>query len=269
MLKFHMKKSIALFAVLIFIIISITIINKIYNLYTNYIPKNYAQEIVNINNIKTILKNLKLNKSNYDKIFGKYPISSKNGNFRLLLEITPLQNKINLNNFYENNKTNSIINNTLNNILYEYNVLNIVFFKNLLIDTIDKDLKENDDKSEIKLYNKDFQQGIIYNYNHFKKILDYYYKTTKDKNIYNIPWKRYFYFASPSKNKIDCNLIDLKLAQFMDLDIEGDKVVCNKKYLINFDNNQTYLIKVKFNKTSLIYDIAKKRTIRIEKHPIY
>jgi len=290
-----MKKSIALLTVLGFIILIISISTAILKIYEKYSSSSYSyisQNSLVLKNITNILNNTlqSINGSEIKNIFNTYPpIVSKDGNFILNIKILPINNKININNLIENNKTNNYILNTISNILEYYQILDPLFFEDLLLDTIDKDNLERSADSEIILLNKNFQNGQIYNYHHLKKILDYYASIKDDKTIYKIPWEKYLFFGENKKYILDCNLLSKELATFIGLEIKNDIISCkniqideNKKIIKNlhiqaFDKNSSYLIKIKANyilnnqnnTLNFIYDTKEKKVVSVENNFIY
>jgi len=290
-----MKKSIALLAVLGFIILIISISTAILKIYDKYSSTSYdyiSQNSLVLNNIKTILNNAlnDINGSDIQNIFTTYPpIVSKDGNFILNIEISPINDKLNINNLIENNKTNEYLLNTLSNILEYYEILDPLFFEDLLLDTIDKDNLERSADSEIILQNKNFQNGLIYNQKHFKQILNHYSKLKNDTNIYKVPWDKFIFFGEDIKYILDCNLLSKELAKFIGLEIKNDIITCsnlesneNKKILQklnikSYDKNSSYLINIntnyilneKQNKLEFIYNTKEKKVVRVEKSFIY
>jgi len=278
-----MKKAVVLLIVLGFIIVIIsisTILLKIYDKYSSSSYQYISQDSLFIKNTKNILIKYLKDKNIYKLINKTYPIMI-NQSLNLQIKISPILNKFNINNYIENNKTNIYIDDTLNNILEYYEILDPLYFKNILLDTIDNDTISRDKNSEIINTNPYFQNGAIYNYKHFQMILNYYYKQTKDKNIYKIPWKQYIFFGEKKKYILDCNLINKNLAHFMGLKFKNDIISC--KNLIttkisqafnvhSFDKNKSYLLNIeinyKKNDINLTFD-TKTGGIFIEKHFIY
>jgi len=267
-----LKNSIALFITIMFLVVIVSIINfilKDYDKFTSNSNSYIAQNNIIIkNSIKTLDKFADKIKSKEDlnKLFTSFAISNKDGSFRAVYTISPLFDKINI-----HNKNISIF---LDNLFSYYQILDPLYLKNLILDTLDKDTKERDDESEIVLYDPFFQNGNIYNYKHLKKIIDYYYKKRDDNRVFMIPWQKYIYFLDINNSYIDCDMIDDKLALFLGIDKNMQNCKSIKEFdIITFDKNRSYLIDVDIdyfqNNIKIIYDINKKKVIKIENNPIY
>ena len=290
-----MRKSVALMITLFFLLSSIYILNVILKYYEKYSSETkpvYIGEnsLIIKNTLQTFSKISDQIKTSEDlqKIFTTVPLSSKEGKFRILYTIKPLFNKIDINSFLSEQKINPYIENYIDNILYYYQIQDPIFFKDLLLDTIDKDNKEREAYSEIVLSNPYFQNGKIYNLKHFRQIINYYYKKTDDKNIFNIPWTKLIFFGNGKKHIIECNLLDKKVAQFLGL-IYNNEITCkslqneeNNKTVKNlniiaFDENKsfwikseiTYFIKNQKHIINIIYDIHNKKVISVESNSVY
>ena len=276
-----MKKSIALFFTLIFILLAFVIVAKIENVYQKFFNdtfyKDISQNSILIKNITSIIDNFTKDINDSTLFYQNFLITSKD--FNLFVQTKPIFDKVNIN---EINKKE--VQTFLDNILEYYQIQDPIFFKALLLDTIDKDKKERVEGSEIILTNQFFKQGKIYNYAHFKEILDYYVKKTEDKNIYSIPWRELIYF-SDKKSIIDCNILNKKVAKFLGL-VFNDKISCeelesfdeNKKIMQNlsiipYNKKIDYLIKVIIHYSkqtiTLIYNINKKRIEDIKTNFLY
>lgn len=165
-----------------------------------------------------------------------------------------------------------------------------------LLDTIDEDDFERASYSEIATENFDFRQGKIYDFNHFKKIRDYYYKSTRDENIFKIKrseFEEFFYFGEPDERLLlDCD--SLYVDKAMSLIVEDEMLITeetdfcseanttnpniktlNEIYNISqFANNQNYLIKCILNleiennlrEISFDYEVKTKRISNIDKN---
>jgi hypothetical protein len=283
-----MRKSVALFLTLIFLTIILGVVGSIIGIYREIsksgFEKNISQNSVLIINIKSILDNITkdLNKSNIKKIYDIFPVSNKDGTFRVLIKIKPLLDKININE-YKNNSKKKYVELFLNNVLEYYQIKDPIFFKALIEDTLDNDDIERIGNSEIKLKDKFFKNGKIYNYKHFQKILNYYAKYTEDKDIYKIPWKSLIWFGN-KKSIIDCNIINQNVAKFLglifyeklnckELNREENKDILKKLSIIPFDKNISYLVDIEINYSNenldIFYDINKKRIEHIKSNSLY
>jgi hypothetical protein len=261
------------------------IINIYKNISKNYFEKDISQKSVLIMNIKSILDGFikDINESDIKEIYNTFFIKNKDGSFKVLIQIKPLLDKININEYLNKNKK-KYIDMYLNNILEFYQIQDPVFFKALILDTLDNDFIERVGNSEIKLQNKFFKNGKIYNYSHFKQILDYYVKFTEDNNIYKIPWKKLIWFGNVD-NIIDCDILNKDVAKFLGLNFEeniGCKELKNKPEnkdilknlsIIPFNKSTPYLvdIKIKYFKENLeiFYDINEKRIEYIKSNFLY
>ena len=280
-----MKKAIALFLTLIFITAIMAILGGIFAVYQKFTKdkfyKNISQNSILIQNTKSILKTIlkDINQSKIQYILNTFPISSKDGNFRALIKITPLLNRVDIN---EINK-NSLIKKYLENILEYYQTVDPIFFENLILDTIDKDKKERSGGSEIILKNPFFKEGKIYNYSHFKEILDYYVKFTNDKSVYKIPWQKLIFFGN-GNSVIDCNIMNKNVAKFLELKFNNiscknlksfkeNSQIMQKLNIIAFNKNINYPIKINIlysdENLTLIYDINKQRIENIKSNILY
>ena len=259
----------------------------IYNkLSQNSFEKDISQNSVLIMNIKDILDNISndINGSDIKKLYNTFPISSSDGNFRALIQIKPLFDKIDINEYADKNKK-KYIDRFLDNIAEFYQLKDPILFKSLIENTIDKDDAQRVIDNEIKLKHPFFKNGKIYNYKHFKQILDYYSKTAEDKGVYKIPWKKLIRFGD-GKGIIDCDIINPQVAKFLgliyddeDLNCKGlendneNKDILKKLSIIPFNKKISYLVDVKISynneKLNIIYDINKKRIKDIKSSSIY
>jgi len=278
-----MKKSIALLSVLLFMIILFGILNTIFLIYNNYSKDNFSN-IINqnselISNIKNILKKIDINSTkNLKTILTSVPFSSKDGNFRGIVKINLLSDRINLNEYLKNNKINSSIDYVLDKIFEKYEIADPLFLKSLILDTLDNDNKERNAYSEIKLFDKTFPNGYI-NKKIFKIILNYYVKKTDDKNVYKIPWNKFFIFLN-IHTPIYCEFINKNLFNLFDEDnckeLEKTKIA-NGLDIISFNKNKTliiglnilYMLNNQKEKLNVIYDVHNKKVISIESNPLY
>jgi hypothetical protein len=272
-----MKKSIALLITIMFLLIVLSILGVILNitqksLTSNNIPQENLLikstiNLLNSTNLKTV--------SEIKEILKTFPIKSKDSKLKATIKISPLFNKIDINT-YLNKKINPLVDNYLTNILEYYNVKDPLFFKNLILDTIDKDSLEREAYSEISLQNPLFQNGKIYNKNHFLKILNYYVKKTDDKSVLDIPWDTLIFFGDGKKHYLTCEFLDKDVKKFLGI----KRLKCDKKNnldIINFKNQSSFwvLIKIDYiyhhiqNRVQITYDIRNKKVINIEANPLY
>jgi len=281
-----MKKSIALFLTIIFITVIMAVLGGIFAVYQKFTKdsfyKSISQNSILIKDIKSVLDNISkdINGSDIKNIFQTFPISSKDGNFRALITIKPLFDRVDIN---EINK-NKYVKKYLESILEYYQTADPVLFESIVLDTIDLDTKERVGGSEIVLNKPFFKQGRIYNYTHFKEILDYYVKLTNDKSVYKIPWQKLFIFGN-GNSIIDCNLISKTVAKFLGLQyneninckslksFKENKNIIQNLNIIPFNKNIIYPIKINilYNKEnlSLIYNINQKRIENIKNNILY
>lgn len=270
-------------------IIVLGIMGAVINIYKeiskNSFEKDISQNSILIMNIKSILDDFlkDINESDIKNIYGTFPITNKEGTFRVLVKIKPLMDKININEYFNKNKK-KYINTFLDNIMEFYQIKDPVFFKALILDTIDKDDIERVGDSEIKFKNKFFKNGKIYNFSHFKKILDYYAKYTEDNNIYKIPWKNLVWFGN-GNSIIDCNIINKNVAKFLGLNFndnlnckelknnEENKNILQKLSIISYNKTVSYWINIELNYSNqflkIYYDINQKRIEYIESNFLY
>jgi hypothetical protein len=107
-----LRKSIALFLTLIFITVILAIVGSIIGIYKKISKNNFERDIsqnsVLIMNVKNILDNVvkDLNKSNIKKIYNSFPVINRDGDFKVLITIKPLLDKININEYFDKNKKN-------------------------------------------------------------------------------------------------------------------------------------------------------------------
>jgi len=278
-----MRKSIALLSVLLFMIILFGILNVIFLVYKNYTKDNFAN-IINQNSeiifdIKKILKKININSTKDLKIIlTSVPFYSKDGNFRGLVKINLLSNRINLNDYLKNNKINFSIDYILDKIFEKYKIADPLFLKSIILDTLDNDNKERNAYSEIKLFDKTFPNGYI-NKRIFKTILNYYFKKTNDGNVYKIPWNKFFIFLN-IHTPIFCEFMDKNLFNLFNENnckkLEETKIA-NRLNIISFNKNKTLIISLNIfyilnnqkEKLNLIYDLQNKKVISIESNILY
>ena len=249
-----------------------------------------AQNSLLVQSVQDTLKRSDIqNDEDLEKLFGTYPISSSDGTFRATVTFAPLFDRVNINAYYMNQNIDRAIDRFLDNILSYYEIADPIFFKDLILDTIDEDLSEREGYSEIKEEDPSFANGKIYSYIHFQKILDYYYKKREDPSIYKIPWNSLIYFGEKKRFMIDCNFIEKNVVKFLALKYDGT-LNCTK--LAKYPANESImkemdiepykkgidfwlLVNIEYNKAKqrerliMTYNLNNKKVVKIESHPLY
>jgi len=281
-----LRKSIALLITLMFLSIVIVIIGSVFNIYDKLVKqssfyKDIAQNSLIIRDIENILSNISNNINSTDDLNILFRTFQINLNDKIInVKISPLFDKVNINELLKKKSVKRYI----YNICEDYMLKDIQYFLNLLEDTIDTDLEERNYLSEIKLINKNFQNGKIYSYKHLKKIVQFYAQKTGDKNIFNIPWKKFIYFADNKVYPIDCDRLGEKKAKYLGLIFnmysckeikryEENKKIIKNLDIISFNKNKPYFIEIMINydkqKIDIIYDLNSKKAINIEYSAVY
>jgi len=279
-----LKKAIAILLTLSFILISISIMGSIFIFYKKITNSGFeysiAQDSLIIQSIKNKMK--KVNIHNENDLF-KLILSNfymKLDGFEIYISFKSAFNKININKYIINNRVNPSMDFFMNMLCEKYNIKECDFLKNLILDSLDKDKYEREDKSEIILY-EPFIDGYIYNQKQFQKILNYYKKITEDSSINKVPWNKIFSFDAIYT---DCNNISSDIAAILDsepscIDLKNkfSKDFLQKLDIMPFNNKQHYYIwlyvkYIRYSKVhtfKILYDIKDKRIIKVEKHIIY
>ena len=115
--------------------------------------------------VKEALKDLNSTEA-FEFLFLK-PFVIPNQNFTLTFTFSPLDNGLNINKLSTNAKRNEDYITIFENILSSYNVQDVQFFTDLILDTIDTDETERSYGSEIILKDKFFTNSKIYSREHF------------------------------------------------------------------------------------------------------
>ncbi len=258
-----MKKSVTLFLTILFLISAITIISSILKTYkkaTNTSFEFISQNSKIIQNIQDFFKTTDINQT---KKFFNIPImfSSKEGDFQIKILINPICS-ININDYLKNNKIDKNIDTLIDFLAYKYELQDSLFFKNLILDAIDKDRTERSPYSEISLQNKKFQDGHIHNLNQLEKIINYYIKKTDDKNIKKIPFEKYFNFKHSQLLKECANENILTLNDKNQTNFNIIKSPEFIKISISYCLKKTYEL-------NLTYNFNQKKVTDIEDNPLY
>jgi len=300
-----LRKAIALFITLGMILIITALIAKSLEISKESLEpiktiKNINQSNALFRSVKSVLnKNLEFVEDALmlDMLFSSFPIESKN--VRLLIDIEPISNKIDINYAFKDEETSLKYIEVFDFIFSKYEVLDSFFFYELIYDTLDEnDISKGGFDSEIVQYDKDFENGVIYDLKHFREILKHYVKITNDFNIYNIPWSEIIYFKAlppvDPKNKnsqismppLYVNFLHDNLDEFFSIVIEDSDYVMSdedmqgaidleiaKKYNIQYykkGSNFLVLCKIDYifdsieGKLKFLYDIGSKKVIKIE-----
>lgn len=210
--------------------------------------------------VKEALKDLNSTEA-FEFLFLK-PFVIPNQNFVLTFTFSPLDNGLNINKLVTSSKRNEDFITIFENILSSYNVQDVQFFTDLILDTIDTDETERSYGSEIILKDKFFTNSKIYSREHFDKIVNYYVQMKDDKNIYKIDWRKYIRF---DEDAIDINFASIELLKILlsnpyldssfkktyyenydDLKIDEDKQALLKKLNVTFTTSK-FLVQVIFD----------------------
>ncbi|GEM_PF-6664460 len=219
-----------------------------------------------------------------DNLFVTTPlIASKNGDFLFGFEIYPLSDKINLNMIIEEDKRGYLIR-YLDKIGEFFEIKDIRFFTELLLDSIDEDTQERSFSTEIALYERNFVNGRLSGFRRFDKIVDYYFKSTDDAAIYSVPWRELIYFGS-EEYMIDCERLKPLNAYFLGLSDQIGNFVCDEVRkgaarkimsalnIKRYSKNELYLcgadifydLAERQSRLSLRMELKKKRIVAIER----
>ncbi len=220
-----MKKSIVLFTTLMMIMALMAVMTLFLNS-TKKSKDNFYEEFALIqtnaivNNLLSYLKSIKFTKETI--FYGSkvaFPIELDNS--MMVFSIASAHKHLNINTLVGTLKTkDSISYEKFVSFLYKYRVKNPEFFIDILLDTKDDDILEQNSGSgsEIVLENPIFRNGKIYNKKHFKIIVDYYAASMHDSEIYKVPFDKIFGFVSNS-GKLDINFATQELLELIFEDV--------------------------------------------------
>lgn len=281
-----MRRSIAIFMVLFFIIALFGVVAKLFEIYNSYTSNNFGRVInqnsLLIRDVKNILENVEINSSDQlEEILISFPFSSKDGDFRGVIDINLVSNRININNYLKKKSINRAIDNFLTLLFDKYEINDPIFLKDIFLDTLDKDLEERSGFSEIKLEDSNFVNGYI-DKNVLLKIIEYYYKKSEDDNIYKIPWDRLItFYDTPAY----CSFVDKEIMEVLGYEKSCIEIIENPKFkkkleklgIISFTKNRPIIISLEIDyiledsndRFFVYYDLNKKRIIGIESSPTY
>lgn len=290
-----MRKAVALFWAITFLLLILVLMASILGIYTSYqkkFPPDIAQNSLLIRSVTKILDRTVKDINDSDTLqalFGTYPLGSSDGDFVATVNLKPLSNKININT-YALKGINPYIDLFLTNLLRYYEIQDPQFFKDLLRDTLDKDLNEREGESEIRLYDPNFANGAIYSWRHFYKILDYYAQKRDDKTIFAVPWKELIYLGPLQEESIiDCNLLSQNIVQFLSLKhhtsidcrnlrkFPENRAIMQALHIEPYEQGKNFWIAVDIiyhhhtqeENITLKYDLKTKKVQEIASNPLY
>lgn len=214
-----MKKGVALLITILILAIFSVLVLKSFSISTQVVNQNNEIRLLSQSNrlledSKKIVKNtLKdINSTEAYAILFSEPFVIANKNFTLTFTFSPVENGLNINSLLQNSKRNEESILVFETILRTYNVQNIQFFVDLILDTIDEDVDERSYGSEIILKDTFFTNSKIYSQKHFDKIIDYYAQVKDAKNIYKVDWGKYIRF---DEDAIDVNFASIELLKIL------------------------------------------------------
>ncbi|SFZ97357.1 hypothetical protein MNB_SV-5-286 [hydrothermal vent metagenome] len=191
--------------------------------------KAMIQGNIYYSDIKALFGSFQDKKLLYETIYSSpIPISSEDGKFTLIVSCKPLANAVNINWLaYENNASMTAQYNAVEKIFFnlaqEYNMEDAANLETMLRNEIvSKQKYIQKEKSRLRQKN-----GII-SIEQFKDIVGKYQRASDDKEIYKIPWTKYFVFnelsEDPKDNVIEGNYISAELLAYLfDIDYASVK----------------------------------------------
>ena len=140
-------------------------------------------------------------------------LNESKAGLHITIDIDSAASRLNINQILSSASTkNQPIYDIMVNILQAYNVNDIDFFLNVVMDTIDSDKKERFYQSEIILVQDDFENSRIYSHQHLSQIIAYYKEKIGDNNIDSVPWQQLIQFHS---DEMDINYMPPKLLAYV------------------------------------------------------
>lgn len=290
-----MKKGIALFVTLSLIMIITILVSKSLQISQDSLKGITTVKKINqinflIGNLKPILKQviesmaIDTDESTIGIAFDMaLPLEDKD--IKLNLSFEPIDDKIDINYLLLDGNSSYLIEHLFN----DYEVANLPAFYDLIHDTqdLDSEIRGGYD-SEIILDDKSFENGRIYDYEHFSQILDRYSLLTDDINIHKIPWQKIFYFGEGKvKRPLYINFAHDRVKMFFDIGLdEEDKFEKNQDVIDTLSKEDiekfnlkvyekagdTFLVlcKIEYSfatisgQIKLFYDLGKKEVVSIE-----
>jgi hypothetical protein len=158
------------------------------------------------------------------------PLSDDEGRFSMQIELQPTYRAININSILdkqnpkeplEPRKLKEKYQPFFEYIFNTYQVKDGDLLLNYILDTLDMDIVERSMDTERALRDITRLQGLIPTKEEFYDIVKEYQLKVDDKDIFNVPWDRFFYFGyTTAETPIDCNFMSIELAEALQLEIE-------------------------------------------------
>ncbi len=163
---------------------------------------------------KNLLGYLKTVEFDEDMIFyatqAPFPLSL--GSSNVILKLDSAHRYLNINSFIRASIEDNLVSDKFISFLLNYRLRDPNLFLNILKDSVDKDIQERSNGSEIVLEYPTFRNGKIYNEIHLEKIVDYYFEMSGDNKIYDIEFDKIFSYTNSS---VDINFISLGLMEIL------------------------------------------------------
>ncbi len=268
-----MRRGVALLITIGFIAVLIALVGYMFTISNRSFERvkvfeSYNQNSIIFSDIKDIVdeyaKGLKDSDDLSFFLLGIPPFYDKKSGLSLYVAIETLNNKININSILIEDKTDEHIEKFISNIGETYNILDISFFKALILDTIDSDYTTREALSEIAQKNLRFSNSKIYSMSHFEQIVKYYVETTRDTNILKVPWQKLIFFGENTKQTLDCDRLDRELVSALGLDVETfdgcdslddrhDEEIIENFMLKPYSQDLSYMLKI-----SIYYELEER-----------
>jgi hypothetical protein len=149
-------------------------------------------------------------------------LDSKNGEFHLKIRLSSPYSKLNINRLQNNDGSlNDLYVTAFGKIFTHYPIADQEKFLMIVQDTLDVDLAERSDGTEIKWMDGDFSNGSIESMEQFDRILEKYLALTKDTMILAVPWEKYIGFQG---EKIDLNAVSPEILSLLLPEVLDEKI---------------------------------------------
>jgi len=238
--------------------------------------RSIAQNTLLLSDLERLLARYKkIGEDELDALFVSTPyIASEDGKFMVALSVSNLQNRVNIN-LIANRAAKQYLNLMLYNIASTYEIYDPQLLADIILDSIDTDLRERTPDGEIALEDRNFQNGPIRSIERFWRILGRYYDLTGDSRVFLPPWERIFVFGERLDLIVDCVRITSEAKRALGFGADDDlcRLAKSKEYaamakalqIQNFSKKRSYIIQVKASyqigtlaqEAVVGYDIAK------------